>query len=63
MVDLGFISFIIVFAFLYVYEDIFSFIEKLQRNHLEYKRKKLEKYEALFKEGLITYAEFKKNTK
>ena len=44
-------------------EDLLRFLEKQKTKGIEYKLTKLEKYSELLKEGLITYTEFKKQTK
>ena len=45
------------------FDGICAFLERQKQRNIEYKLSKLEQYSTLFREGLITYAEFKKQTK
>lgn len=44
-------------------DEVFAFLERQKERDIQLKLHRLEKYNELFKEGLITYREFEKKTK
>ena len=54
---------LLVLWFLYSSYNIFAFLERQKQRDIEYKLTKLKHYSLLLKEGLVSYEEFKKQTK